>query len=93
LGFVLTVATQDPTALYLALLTHLTAEGIALCGQADYEAPNSLIANQLYCIAGDPADAYQTFQCLPVPDWEGEPVPNFTTVVGRFQWLLVPAPP
>ena len=92
LGFVLTVATQDPTALYLALLTHLTTEGIALSSQLDYESPNGLVPNQMYCIAGDPEDAHQTFQCLPVPEWPEPPVPNFTVVVGRFQWLLVPAP-
>jgi hypothetical protein len=90
--YVLSIASQVPLDQYTALLAHLTAESIALCAQADYESPNSLVPQQQYCIASDSADSLVVFQCLPVPDYEGEPVPNFTAIVGRFQWLLVPAP-
>lgn len=92
LDWVLSIASQVPLDQYMALIAHLTAQSIALCDQSDYESPNSLVPQQIYCVAGSPTDSYITFQCLPTPDWTGEgPAPNFTMIVGRFQWVLVPA--
>ena len=86
-------ASQDQNEMYLALLTWLTKKSIALCAAKDYDDPNQLIANQMYCVAGDEA-THLVFQCLPTPDWESEsPPPNFTVPVAYLQWLLVPASP
>lgn len=93
LEYVLTVASQDPRDMYLALLKFLTDKGIALCSAEDYAAPDNLKANRVYCVAGDQAESHLVFQCLPVPDWPEKPVPNFTVAVANLQWLLVPAPP
>ena len=94
LVYVLTVDSQIPQDMYLALLTWLTTTSIALCSAEEYAAPNQLTANQMYCVAGDEADSHLVFQCLPTPDWGGDPpAPNFTASVAYLQWLLVPAPP
>ena len=94
LDYVLTVGSQDPQTMYLALLTWLTQKSIALCSAEEYADPNKLMANQMYCVAGDEAESHLVFQYLPTPDWGGEPPPpNFVVPVAYIQWLLVPAPP
>jgi hypothetical protein len=89
--YVLTCENQAEQWLYLA--NWLTKKGIGFALQSEYENPNSLKANQLYCVVkeGTVEGAYLLFNVLPTPDWESkeELAPNFTTLAGNLAWVLL----
>jgi len=88
--YVLTCENQAEQWLYLA--EWLTKKSIAFAKQGEYENPDSLKANQLYCVVnGTIEGAYLLFSVLPTPSWESkeEPAPNFVSVVGNLAWVFI----
>jgi hypothetical protein len=84
---------DDPKSQWIYLFRWLTEKSIAFCSQEEYQNPNGLKANQLYCVVknGTVEDAYLLFQCLPTPDWESKEIkaPNFTSDMGNLAWVLM----
>jgi hypothetical protein len=87
------IGCEDPKDQYICLIRFLTDAKISLCSQEEYLNPNSLQAQQIYCVVkdGNLENAYTLFQCLPTPDWDSkeEKAPNFTSVIGSLAWVMV----
>jgi len=84
---------ENPKDQWIYLFRFLTKKNIAFCSQEEYMNPDSLNAQQIYCVVkgGNIEDAYTLFQCLPTPDWESkeEIAPNFTSVIGSLAWVIM----
>jgi hypothetical protein len=89
LQYVLTCQSLEERWLYL--LRFLTEKNIGMCTQDEYQNPQELKPQSIYCVIskGEVEDSYLLFQVLQLQDWEGEkPIPQYTTVVGNLAWLL-----
>lgn len=89
--YVLTCENQGEQ--WLMLADWLTKKSIGFALQSEYENPDSLKANQLYCVVkeGMVEGAYLLFNVLSTPDWESKetPAPNFTSIVGNLAWVNI----
>ena len=89
--YVLTCQNQDEQ--WLCLADWLTKKSIGFALQSEYENPDSLRANQLYCVVkqGTVEGAYLLFTVLPTPDWDSKetPAPNFTSTIGNLAWVNI----
>jgi hypothetical protein len=94
LQYVLTCDAIEDRWLYL--LRFLTLKNIGMCSQEEYQNPDLLKPQSIYCVIskGDGVsqveDSYLLFQTLKLDDWEGEPpTPQYTAIVGNLAWVLV----
>lgn len=82
---------------WLYLARWLTLKSIGFCTTDEHQNPDSLRANQLYCVVkgGDVRDAYLVFQVLQTPDWDDKerPAPQFTYDVGSLAYVLIEEQP
>lgn len=94
LQYVLTCPVEER---WLYLLRWLTEKNIGMCTQEEYQNPDLLKAQSLYCVIsgskasqGEVEDSYLLFQVLQLSDWEGEkPIPQYTAIVGNLAWMLI----
>jgi hypothetical protein len=90
LQYILTCESVEERWLYL--LRFLTEKNIGMCTQDEYQNPDSLKPQSMYCVIskGELEDSYLLFQVLQLQDWTGEkPIPLYTTIVGNLAWLLL----
>lgn len=90
LQYLLTCESVEERWLYL--LRWLTEKNIGMCTQDEFQNPDSLKPQSMYCVIskGELEDSYLLFQVLQLQDWEGEkPIPQYTTIVGNLAWLLI----
>lgn len=90
LQYVLTCESVEERWLYL--LRFLTEKNIGMCTQDEYQNPDLLKPQAMYCVIskGELEDSYLLFQVLQLTDWQGEPpTPQYTTIVGNLAWLLL----
>ena len=74
------------------MLRFLTEKNIGFATQDEYQNPDSLKPQSMYCVIskGELEDSYLLFQVLQLTDWQGEPpTPQYTTIVGNLAWLLL----
>jgi hypothetical protein len=77
---------------WLYLLRWLTEKNIGMCTQDEYQNPQQLKPQSVYCVIskGEVEDSYLLFQVLQLSDWQGEPpTPQYTAIVGNLAWMLV----
>ena len=89
LQYVLTCESLEERWLYL--LRWLTERNVGLAKQDEYENPQQLNPQSIYCVISksEVEDSYLLFQVLQLSDWSGEPpTPQYTTIVGNLAWLL-----
>ena len=90
LQYMLTCESVEERWLYL--LRFLTEKNIGMCTQDEYQNPDLLKSQSMYCVIskGELEDSYLLFQVLQLTDWEGEkPIPQYTTIIGNLAWLLL----
>ena len=90
LQYMLTCESVEERWLYL--LRFLTEKNIGMCTQDEYQNPDLLKSQSMYCVIskGELEDSYLLFQVLQLQDWEGSPpTPQYTTIVGNLAWLLL----
>ena len=77
---------------WLYLLRWLTEKNIGMASQDEFQNPESLKPQSMYCVIskGELEDSYLLFQVLQLTDWDGSPpTPQYTTVIGNLAWLLI----
>lgn len=93
LQYVLTCESLEERWLYL--LRFLTEKNIGMCSFDEYQNPDLLKPQSMYCViakgdGGELEDSYLLFQVLQLTDWQGEPpTPQYTRIVGNLAWLLL----
>jgi len=94
LQYVLTCESLEERWVYL--LRWLTLKNIGMCTQEEYQNPQELKQQSIYCVIskGDGVsqveDSYLLFQVLQLSDWSGEPpVPQYVAIVGNLGWVLI----
>jgi len=77
---------------WISLTRWLTNKNIALCDRDQYENPDSLKPNNLYCVKGDSvAESFRLFQVLVTTDWDDKenPAPQFVSDIGWLAWTYI----
>lgn len=89
-NFVLSCPNVDEQWIYL--IRWLTNKNIALCSREQYENPDSLKPNNIYCAKGDSvAESFLLFQVNVTSDWQDKetPAPQFTSDIGFLAWTYI----
>ena len=77
---------------WICLIRWLTNKNIALCTREQYENPDSLKPNNLYCCKGNSvAESFRLFQVLVTTDWDDKEnrAPQFVSDIGWLAWTYI----
>jgi hypothetical protein len=77
---------------WIYLARWLALKNIAVCTREEYETPDLLKPNNLYCVKGDSvAESFRLFQVLVTSDWEDKenPAPQFVGNIGWLAWTYI----
>ena len=77
---------------WIYLARWLTLKNIAICGREQYENPDSIKPNNLYCVKSENvAESFRLFQVLVTSDWEDKenPAPQFVSDIGWLAWTYI----